>query len=427
MEENNWNVSSENKKSGKKRFLRQLIVFIISILVVVIVGFVLLTKNNNTTNQEATDKPNTLENNISETNETETENVVKEKVSLDKKVYSIENKDFYFDDDEQDEYSGIKLYEYDNTEDKHAKIYYCLYSYTTDPSYSYKIEAKTEDGESLLLNDRDNSVSEREVIGGVTSAIRIDKEKIGTKINITVKEMCEHSANSRTLEKQAKITLDLSKDLKEQEKVDIKSSTASFELEGFTFETYKDDKVSKSTYTMYSPNCKTVAYSIELATQYGNRFVSEEQIQFSALNNVNNLSLDEAFEIEKQIEENIGNYGLADKYKIYTSNGSGDITSEFEVTFEELRNLIDGKESNINGKRVSLQDITDGSEKLKYGESSKVTLGKGITAIKYNYKQETNITRYMFMKGDYIYYLSVPSDDRYKDNVELFLDSLKQK
>ncbi len=429
MEENNWNVSSENKKSGKKRFLRQLIVFIISILIIAIVVFVLFIKYNNKEKQEVPNKQVTQESSVTEVNETvkDKEEVVKEKASLNKKVYSIENKDFYFEDDEQDDYSGIKLYEYDNTEDRYAELYYRLYSYTTDPSYSYKIEAKSEDGESLLLNDMDNSVSERDVIGGVTSYVKIDKEKLGTKINITVKEMCEHSENSRTVERETETTLDLNQDLEEQEKVDIKSSTAVFELEGFKFETYKDDKVNKSTYTMYSPKCKTVAYFIDLSTQYGNRFVSEEQIQFSVLNNINNLSLEEAFEIEKQIDEKIGHYGLADKYKIYTSNGSGEVTSEFEVTFDEMKELISGEEINIDGKRISARDITDGSENTKYGESSKVTLAKEITAIKYNYRHETNITRYMFMLDGYIYYISVPNGERYEENVELFLNSLTKK
>ncbi len=56
-----------------------------------------------------------------------------------------------------------------------------------------------------------------------------------------------------------------------------------------------------------------------------------------------------------------------------------------------------------------------------------MTLAKEITAIKYNYRHETNITRYMFMLDGYIYYISVPNGERYEENVELFLNSLTKK
>ena len=41
-EENDWKVSNQNKKNGKKRFLRQLIVFLIAIIVIGIVVFKLV-------------------------------------------------------------------------------------------------------------------------------------------------------------------------------------------------------------------------------------------------------------------------------------------------------------------------------------------------------------------------------------------------
>ena len=422
-EENDWKVSNQNKKNGKKRFLRQLIVFLIAIIVIGIVILVALFVYKNKSGKVVENST------ISENKSTPTNTVeeVVQKVSLDEKVYSIEDKDFYFEDEEEDEENGIKLYEYDNTNSNYAEIYYNLMSYTTDPSYSYIIEAKNEEGKSLLLNERENSISEREMIGGITSYIKIDKENLGSKIYITVKEMYEHSAKSRTIERQATTTIDLSKDLEEQKKVNFTSSTAVYELEDIKFETYKDEKIDKNTYMPYSSNCKGTSYSIGVSAQYGNRIVSEEHIEFYAINNINNLSLNEAFDTEIKILENIGNYGLSDKYKIYVSNGSGEITNEFEITFEEMKELLEGKEVNINGKRISAQDISNDEDNIKLGESSNVTIANGIKAIKYNYKNETDRTKYMFILNGYIYYINVPNAPRYETNVNLFLNSLTQK
>lgn len=342
-------------------------------------------------------------------------------------MYSIENRDFYFEDEEENEDNGVKIYEYDNTNSKFAEIYYKLSSYYTDPAYSYIIEAKNEEGSSLLLNERENSISEREIIGGTISSIKIDKEKIGSKIDITVKEMYEHSARSRTIEREAKVTIDLSKDLELQEEIDFFSSTASYELEDIKFEVYKDEEISKNTYFTASENCKGTSYSIGLSTQYGNRIVSEENIEFYCINNINNLSLQEAFDIETQISEKVGQYGLSDKYKIYVSNGSGEVTNEFEITFEEMNELIAGKEINIDGKRISLQDISNEEDNLKLGENSRVTIGNGITTIKYNYKNDSSRTNYMFILNGYIYYIKVPNNSKHETNVKLFLDSLTQK
>lgn len=425
-EENNWKVSNQNKKSGKKRFLRQFIVFVISILVIAVVALIIIHRNTNTPATTIEKVPvSENENKVEETNIVNEEDKV-EKVKLGEKIYSIENKDFYFDNEEESESSGIKLYEYDNTNPKYAEIYYCLKTYETEEAYSYIFEAENENGESLLLNDRANSITERNIIGGEISSVKIDKEKVGSKINITIKEMCEHSARSRTLERETKVTINLNNDLKEQKKVDFKNNTSSYELENIKFETYKDDDVRKDTYGHYSENYKTTTYSIGITSQFGNRLLSEEQITFSSGNNINELNLDEAFEIERKIEENVGNYGLADKYKIYVSNGSGDITNEYEITFEDMKNLLDGKDVSVKGKKITLQDISN-ENNSKVSDSSKVKLGNDIPAIRYTYKNDNKTVNYMFIVEGYIYHISVPSGERYKENVNLFLDSLTKK
>lgn len=416
-EENNWQVS--NKKTGGKRFLRQFIVFLIAIIIIAIAVLVFIVSNKNKEELENT------ESNTTQT-ENEVEDVEIQKASIEEKVYSIEDKDFYFENEEEDEDSGIKLYEYDNTNSKYAKIYYVLNSYTTDPSYNYIIEATSESGESLLLNDRDNKISERDVVGGVVSFIKIDKERLGSKINITVKEMIEHSSSTKTLARKGSVTLDITKDLEEQEKIDLKNSTAKYELGDIEFQTYKGDTVDRTVSQSSSPTCNKETYMISMATQYGNRTVNESYILFYRVKNVNELSLDDAFEIETKIEETIGTYGLQDIYTVYASNGSGEITNEYTITFEDMKKLIEGEDVSSGGKKISAKDISDGEGNLKVKSNSKTTIN-GISAIKYDYKTEEDTVHYMFIVNEYIYYISVPTGEKFEENVEVFLDSLSKK
>lgn len=442
-EENNWNVSNQNKKSGN-RFTKQLIIFLIFIIILGIIAYAVMyvyTGKTNTVSENENSKA--LENNIDDENAVNNEEIA-EKVSanLDDEVYSItsENKHFYFDDEEESKNSteddendedtedvGIELYEYDNSKDDYAELYYQIFSYNTDSKYSYVVKVEDETGESVLVNDRANAISEDTITPGGIESIKINKDT-GSTLNITIREMYEHSAKSRTVEREAKVTLNLNEDLEKQEKIDVSSSKSSYELGDMKFETYKEDKASKTTSTTYSTNCKIVTYEIDLSVQYGNEIISDGIIEFKSLTNINELSLDDAFSIESEIEEKIGDYGLSDKYEIEVSNGSGDVTTKYEITFEQMQDLLDGKEANTSKKKIKLEDIAVSEDDTKtVSESTKVKIGNGINAIKYTYKGDSNATYYMFIVNENIYYISVPNGDRYEDNVNIFLDSLAEK
>lgn len=427
-EENNWNTPNQDKKGGSN-FTKKLIIFLIFIIILGIVAYVVMyvyTKKENTVTENKSDE--IIENAIDEEN-TVNEEVEKVSANLEDIVYAIvdEKEHFYFDDEEEGEDAGIKLYEYSNSEENYAEIYYQICSYNTDSKYIYIIKIEDETGESVLVNDRSNPISEETVTPGEIESIKIDKNT-GSTLNITVKEMYEHSAKSRTLEREAKTTLELNKDLEEQEKIDLASSTAKYELEDMEFKTYKEDKASKTTTTAYSTNCKITSYEIDLSVQYGNKIISDGNIEFEALTNINELSLDDAFAIESEIEENLGKYGLADKYKIMVSNGSGDVTTEYEITFDQMKELLDGEEASVNGKKIKLEDVSISEDDTRtVSKSSKVKLANEINAIKYTYKNDSSRTYYMFIVDENIYYISVPNGDRYKESVDIFLDSLAQK
>lgn len=430
-EENNWQVSDQNKKGGK-RFLRQLIVFVISLLIVVIVGATIYLLYTNRPEKPENNTPNVIDESDDEEEDIDLEDndETTSKSSgiskVEEKRYSIVDKDFYFDGEDEDENYGIKLYEYDNTNKDYAEIYLRLDSYYTEPSYSYVVEAKS-NGQNLLLNDRGNSVSEREIMGGIVSSIKLDKSNIGDEIEIKIKEMNEHSSRSRTVERKGSTTLVLKRDLEKLDVVKLEKNTSSYTLENMKFETYKDDDVNKETFSTASANCLRSIYSIGISTQYGNRMVTEENIQFYSVDNVNNLNLDDAFDIETKIEEKVGHYGILDMYKVFVSNGSGEITAEYEITFEDMKNLIDGKEANAKGKKITAQDILSNNESMTVANSSKITLPNKIRAYEYTYRQDPSRTHYMFILNNHIYYIDVPNGERYKDNVDLFLNSLTEK
>lgn len=80
-----------------------------------------------------------------------------------KQKYSIKDKDFNLykneDDTRYEDYRGIKLLEYDNSNNDYAEIYYISYDYTIDPSFYYTLEItdeSNEDEESYMFIYKDN-------------------------------------------------------------------------------------------------------------------------------------------------------------------------------------------------------------------------------------------------------------------------------
>ena len=105
-------------------------------------------------------------------------------------IYSIKEKNFYLFEDENDrseEYRGIKLLEYDNSNNDYAEIYYILYDYSTDPSFYYTLEITDEDDNSLLIDEK----KEQQIIGGIVSTAKIKKLSLGKKIVFSVFEKIE--------------------------------------------------------------------------------------------------------------------------------------------------------------------------------------------------------------------------------------------
>lgn len=109
-------------------------ILLIIIFIIIVLGIIIYIRINNKTTNEITSQQSI--------NKSTSENIPNNK-KIKNKNYSIKNKDFYLYKDINDikeEYRGIKLLEYDNTNNNYAEIYYVSYDYTTDPSFYYVLK-----------------------------------------------------------------------------------------------------------------------------------------------------------------------------------------------------------------------------------------------------------------------------------------------
>ena len=92
------------------------------------------------------------------------------------KVYSINEKSSYLYKDNlygrTEDYRGFKLLEYDIYAD-YDEVYYVLYDYTTDPTYYYYLTVEDENKNNIILKQ-----NEQQIIGGVISRVRINKQDL---------------------------------------------------------------------------------------------------------------------------------------------------------------------------------------------------------------------------------------------------------
>lgn len=337
-------------------------------------------------------------------------------------VYSIKEKNFYLFEDENDrneEYRGIKLLEYDNSNNDYAEIYYILYDYTTDPSFYYTLEITDEADNSLLIDEE----KEQQIIGGIVSTARIKKLSLEQKFNFSVFEKIEET---NSISNSAQIQIDLKKDLEEKVKIDQSSNLKAGTLGDINFKYIDDEYVYFGTTShAYSTELTGNNFSVPIKSQYGNYLISEEHIEFACEMNVNNLKLEDAFEKNALINQNVGQYGLSDLYGMDIYDEQGQFKETVVINFEEMIDLCNGKTVNINGKQYTKNSF-DVYADVQILKDQDVEIGNGIKAIKYHFEENEEYTNYMFTYKNRIYYITVPNNERTKEIVNQFLVSLAE-
>lgn len=427
VENKTWKISKTNKKHIGKRFKRQFLVFLFSIAVITIAVLVVVCIYNKR-EWELWIVPEEIEEiediDYSEIEDEEVyESEESDALEAFSNIYSIEDKDFYFDNYMNSlpdyEVRGFKLLEYDNSNKDYALIYYVFYDYTTDPSYYYTLEITDSNSNSLLIDEKNQTIKEQRIIGGVISPARIKKIDFDSTITITASEKIEDEISYK---KEGKVQINLSKDLVPKEKIEQKNIKQD-KLIDVNF-SYIDDEYyyHGDTSHAYSENLIGENVSAALKAQFGNKLLDYEHIDFSAEKNVNNLTLNQAFEAYKLITENMGQFGLSDVYGLSIENSKED--EIVLVNFEEMKNLAKGQNITKNGKSYSKKDfsIFASISIEKIGEEN---IGSDIKTIKYKTFGEQDKIYYMFVYKDNIYTLKVPNDERVNEEVQNFLDSIE--
>lgn len=383
----------------------QIITLLIIIVVIVIIGI-------------------TLNANINGNKENENSSLGDE-LDENGKVYGIEGKDFNLfevDPEADEEYQGIKLFEYDDTHKNYAEIYYVSYDYYTDYSSTYNLMIRDEDGNSLLLNDDLNKYGEETLYGGEVRSTKIKKMDLDSKIIFEVIER-DYTTGEKT--KKSDTTIDLSSDLAVKVEIDQSDDQIEETLEDVSFKhTYDENYYRGDTGNAYSKALVGEDISWTLKSQYGNTLVPDEHIDFSFETNVNNLSLEEAFEDYLLINNNLGQYGLSDVYGINITDENGDFTGEeFTVTFEQMLKFANGETVEIDGKKYTKEDFEFAD--MEFEKVSDVEIGNGISAIKYKSNYDDSCIYYMFTYDNDIYYITCPTSKRVEKVVEMFIESLE--
>ena len=335
---------------------------------------------------------------------------------LSSSIFAITGKDFQLFTDQYNreaEYRGIKLLEYDNTNKDYAEIYYISYDYYTDPSYEYTLKVTDLNDNSILLSER----SEEQIIGGVISSIKIKKQDKKDIITFSAFEKKEGNISNTN-----KVQVSLGKDLIRKETINQISKLKETKFLDLKFKYIDNENIYNETIqSAYSEKLTGESYSIPVQVQYGNRLIQTEYINISGKKNINNLSLEDAFNDMILITQEFGQFGLSDVYSLDIANTNWQ--ENLIVTFDELIKLCNGQSIQKNGKTYTKNSF-ERYASITYKKDSNEIIGNSIKAIKYSYGDDT-YNNYMFTHKDNIYYITVPTGARESEIINLFLNSLQ--
>lgn len=425
LEDKTWKMSKLNKKHKGKRLKRQFIVFLFSLALIAIIVLIALYIYNKyecevwKTHKVPEDEIfyNQIEKDFDDMSENI--NSYNDDTNNYENVYSIINKKFstYQDTNSYLENEISELLEYDDSNDEYAKIYLIIYSDVTE---LYSIEVTDSTGNNLLI---DENIQEKGIYTGSIEELKIKKIELDSIININV---IEKDSKNNTIVNESLVQLDLSKDLVQKE--NMKSmGKVSRDLIDVTFEYTDSENVYESINTYeYTSNLIGSSVSVELKEQYGDKLFGLAYIDFIANKNVNNLTLEEAFNSMNLIFSSFGNYPLSDVYKLEITDEQGNFIEELAVNFDEMKKLASGEKIIKNGKEYTSKMILGYDPSgITYEKLGEEKIGNNIDAIKYQAMNNDDYVNYMFIYKDYIYEITCPTNNRVEKEVQEFLDSIE--
>lgn len=182
---------------------------------------------------------------------------------------------------------------------------------------------------------------EQQIIGGIVSTAKIKKLSLDQKFNFSIFEKNEET---NSISNSAQIQIDLEKDLEEKVKIDQSSNLKDATLGDVNFKYIDNEYVYFGTTShAYSTELTGNNFSVPIKSQYGNYLISKEHIEFACEMNVNNLTLEDAFEKNALINQNVGQYDLSDFYGMDIYDEQGQLKETVVINFEEMIDLCNGK------------------------------------------------------------------------------------
>lgn len=336
------------------------------------------------------------------------------------KVYAINNIDVYIDDVILDSnQKELVLYEYNDSNKDYAEIYYIFTSYTTEPAYEYVLNVTDEEGNSLLIDDTKPAI-------GTLDIAKIEKISLNQKINFS---FVERVIETQEKTKEVRTTINLEKDLSDIEEIDQIQNVEESRLGDINFKYVKDDTAGKWPLSSeYSTELVGEIFVSTIQAQYGNSLYSCGSFVFDYLKNVNNLTLDDAFESLDLITKNAGEYGLSDFYGLDIKDENDNVVITVIVSFDEMIDLCNGLTIEKDGVKYNKSNFAFESSRIMENVE-KVEIGDGIEAIKYSYRYPNQDIEenyyYLFEYNNNIYDLVLPADERVAEEVEYILESLE--
>ena len=345
------------------------------------------------------------------------ENQIKDYAIREKEIHLYKN-----EDEAYGSYGGIQLLEYDNSNKDYAEIYFISFDYTTEPGMYYTVEITDESNENLLLDGTD----EQKFAGGVVTGAKIKKINLDEKINLTI---FEKGRDTNRVFNSVKVQIDLGKDLEEKSNILQQPELWNGNIANINFK-YVD---SEDVY--FSKDTQSEEFYMAAEVQYGSSYINEEFIRILAEKNIMNFNLEEAFKNYKLIFDNMPVYGIRDTYYFDIWSEQDEMCYEVVIDFNEMIDLCNGLTIEKNGKKYTKYDFYVDIENIEeigqdlIVKDKELEIGKGIKAIKYNMQYDGDIydeeTNYMFVDGEYIYYVTVPQNKKIADVVEQVLESIE--
>jgi len=251
-------------------------------------------------------------------------------------------------------------------------------------------------------------------MGGIASSVKIKKTDLNSVITFSI---FEKERESGQILKNSRREVDLSKELQKIKKIDQTVDLKNGKLGDMSFKYIdSDDVYFGETAHAYSEKLVGENASFPLKSQYGNYLLLEDNIEFSYDKNVNELSLEDAFEKLSLINKTFGQYGLSDVYGMDILDKNGEILDTVIITFDEIIQLANGKTINKNRKEYTKKSFEDTLGKISMIKDENVQIGNEIDAIKYHYDNDDGCDYYMFTYKDNIYTLKVPESEKEINN-----------